>query len=402
MPKFAYTAISASGKSLKGKVDADSRQLVVSKLQEQGYHVTNISEQKKQIAISGFSKYRKLKLESLVIFSRQFATMINAGVSMIKCLDILENQTKDEVLKPVIAQAVADVKNGMSLTDAFAKHPNVFSKLYINMIRAAELGGILDEILERISVFLETDMEIRTKIKSAMMYPMIVLFFSFGMIFVLMTFVLPKFKEIFVSMDTKMPIYTTLLFNASALAQKFWYIPILAIVGGVTLIRYIGSKPEGRYQIDKFKLSVPVIGELIQKMAISRFAKTFGTLCSSGVPMMRALEIVGETAGNSVIARAVDTARQSVREGQKISAPLEATGLFPSMVTHMIDIGEETGRLSDMLLKVSEFYEREVDAAVKGLTSMIEPLLIVFMGVVVGFIAISVMGPMFKLVSSIG
>lgn len=402
MPKFAYTAISASGKSLKGKVDADSRQLVISKLQEQGYHVTNISEQKKQIAISGFSKYRKLKLESLVIFSRQFATMINAGVSMIKCLDILENQTKDEVLKPVIAQAVADVKNGMSLTDAFAKHPNVFSKLYINMIRAAELGGILDEILERISGFLENDMEIRTKIKSAMMYPIIVLIFSFGMIFVLMTFVLPKFKDIFVSMDTTMPIYTMLLFNASAIAQKFWYIPILAIVGGVILIRYIGSKPEGRYQIDKFKLSVPVIGELIQKMAISRFAKTFGTLCSSGVPMMRALEIVGETAGNSVIARAVDTARQSVREGQKISAPLEATGLFPSMVTHMIDIGEETGRLSDMLLKVSEFYEREVDAAVKGLTSMIEPLLIVFMGVVVGFIAISVMGPMFKLVSSIG
>ena len=402
MPKFAYTAISTSGKSIKGKVDADSQQLVVSKLQEQGYHVTNIAEKKKQAAIGGsFSKYRKLKLESLVVFSRQFATMINAGVSMIKCLDILENQTKDEVLKPVIAQSVSDVKNGMSLTDAFAKHPNVFSKLFINMIRAAELGGILDEILERIAGFLENEMEIRTKIKSAMMYPIIVLVFSCVMIFTLFTFVLPKFKEIFVSMDVEMPIYTKVLFDASDVLKQFWYIPIIITVGAILTIRYMGTTPGGRYQIDKFKLSVPVIGELVQKMAISRFSRTFGTLCSSGVPMMRALEIVGETAGNSVIAKAVATARQSVREGQKISAPLEATGLFPTMVTHMIDVGEETGRLSDMLIKVSEFYEKEVDAAVKGLTSLIEPLLIVFMGVVVGFIAVSVMGPIFKIVSSI-
>ena len=403
MPRFAYTAVDTSGKNVRGNLNADNQQFVLSKLREQGYHVTNIVERKKSsFSFGGMSKFKKLKLQSLVVFSRQFATMINAGVSIIKCLDILENQTKDEVLKSVLGQAMRDVKSGLSLTDAFSKHTNVFSKLYINMIRAAELGGILDEILDRVSGFLESEMEIRAKIKSAMMYPIIVLIFSFGMICALFTFVLPKFKEIFLSMDVQMPIYTRLLFDASSLFKTFWYVPLALIVGGVFGIRYAGSKPAGRYYIDNLKLRVPVVGDIVQKMAISRFARTFGTLVSSGVPMMRALEIVGETSGNSVIAKAVETARQSVREGQKISAPLEGTGLFPAMVVHMIDVGEETGRLSEMLIKVSEFYEREVDSAVKGLTSLIEPMLIVFMGVIVGFIAISVMGPIFKLVSSIG
>jgi len=244
-------------------------------------------------------------------------------------------------------------------------------------------------------------MEIRTKIKSAMMYPIIVLVFSVCLICVLFAFVLPKFKEIFVSMGVEMPPATRLLFDSSALFKSYWYVPVAIVVGSVAFVRYIGKKPSGRYQIDAFKLRIPVIGDIIQKMAISRFARTFGTLVSSGVPMMRALEIVGETSGNAVIAKAVETARESVREGQKVSQPLAASGMFPTMVTHMIDVGEETGRLSEMLVKVSEFYDKEVDAAIKGLTSLIEPMLIVFMGMVVGFIAISVMGPIFKLVSSI-
>jgi len=202
-------------------------------------------------------------------------------------------------------------------------------------------------------------------------------------------------------MNVEMPVYTKLLFDASDLFKHFWYVPVILVVGVLVFVKQTGKTKKGRYQIDYLKLKVPIVGDIIQKMAISRFSRTFGTLVSSGVPMMRALEIVGETAGNAVIAKGVQTARESVREGQKISAPLETTGLFPTMVTHMIDVGEETGRLSDMLVKVSEFYEKEVDAAVKGLTSLIEPMLIVFMGVVVGFIAISVMGPIFKLVSSV-
>lgn len=404
MPSFAYSAVDPTGKNVKGKMEADSQQIVMSKLRERGYHVTGLSEKKNLMSSIGGASvgHGKVKLESLTVFTRQFATMINAGIGIIRCLDILENQLKDASLKPVIGQTMRDVKNGLSLTDALSKHPHVFSKLYINMIRAAELGGILDQILDRIAGFLEYDMEVRTKIKSAMMYPIIVLVFSVCMIAVLFAFVLPRFKEIFDSMNVEMPIYTRLLFESSGLFKTYWYVPVLGIVGAVVMFKRIDKTTAGHYQIDLLKLRVPVVGDIIKKMAISRFAKTFGTLVSSGVPMMRALEIVGETAGNSVIAKGVQTAKESVREGQKISSPLEATGLFPTMVTHMIDIGEETGRLSEMLHKVSEFYEKEVDAAVKGLTSLIEPLLIVFMGVVVGFIAISVMGPIFKLVSSIG
>lgn len=403
MPTFVYTAVDASGRSIKGKVDAENQQMVLAKLHEQKFHVVDVTEKKKSAGTtSKLSKYKKINLQSIVVFSRQFATMINAGVSIVKCLDILENQTKDEVLKATLGQAMKDVKAGLSLTDAFAKHPNVFSKLYVNMIRAAELGGILDEILDRIAGFLEAELDIKTKIKSAMMYPVIVLIFSVGMISALFTFVLPKFKMIFSAMEVELPIYTKILFDTATLASRFWYVPVALIIGGVIAVKYIGSKPKGRYQIDNLKLKVPVVGDIIKKMAISRFSRTFGTLVSSGVPMMRALEIVGETSGNAVLSHAVDTARESVREGQKISQPLEATGLFPNMVTHMIDVGEETGRLSEMLIKISEFYDKEVDAAVKGLTSLIEPVLIVFMGCVVGMIAISVLGPIFKLVSSLG
>lgn len=402
MPVYQYAAIDPFGKQVRGKIEADNQQLVLSKLHEQKYHVIDVSA-KTQGGIFGdrFARRKKIKLQALVVFSRQFATMINAGISIVKCLDIMEKQTKDPVLQGVLGTAMRDVKSGLSLTDAFAKHPNVFSKLYVNMVRAAELGGILDEILDRVAGFLESEMDIRTKIKSAMMYPVAVLIFSIAMVSALFLFVLPKFKEIFDSMNVEMPPATRLLFDGSALLRQYWYIPLALIIASAIGYKIMSSKPGGRYQIDNIKLHVPIVGDIVQKMSISRFARTFGTLVSSGVPMMRALEIVGETSGNLVISKAVGAARESVREGQKISTPLEATGMFPSMVTHMIDVGEETGRLSEMLIKVSEFYEREVDAAVKGLTSMIEPMLIVFMGVVVGFIAVSVMGPIFKLVSSI-
>ena len=403
MAKFSYMAIDPStGRTVRGTIESDNQVNVLAKLHEQKLHVVGINEHRKSSSFANISiGPKRVKLVDLVIFSRQFATMINAGVSIVKCLDILQSQTKSEVLKSVIGQAMNDVKGGLSLTDAFAKNTSVFSKLYINMLRAAELGGILDEILERIAGFLENDMEIRTKIKSAMMYPIIVLIFSQLMLVALFTFVLPKFKDIFSAMDVQMPIYTKVLFDMSDILKAYWYIPTILLIGGIAFVKYWGNTTQGRYRIDYIKLKVPVVGDIIQKMAIGRFARTFGTLVSSGVPMMRALEIVGETAGNSVIAKAVEKARDSVREGQKISAPLEATGFFPSMVTHMIDVGEETGRLSDMLVKVSEFYEREVDAAVKGLTSLIEPLLIVVMGLIVGFIAVCVMGPIFTLVSSI-
>jgi len=328
--------------------------------------------------------------------------MIDAGVAIVRCLDILENQTKDPVLKPVIAQCKKDVKGGMSLTDAFAKHPNVFSRLYVNMVKAAETGGILDKILDRLATFLETEQEVRSKIKSAMIYPILVLVFALTMVVALFMFVLPKFKELFDSLNVELPAATRALFGISEIMRSYWYAGVVVIAALAVAFKWYKNTEQGAWQIDMLKLRFPVIGELVQKMAISRFARTFATLIHSGVPMMRSLEIVGETAGNRVIAKAVDNARNAIREGQKISVPLAQSGLFPGMVTHMIDIGEETGRLSDMLSKVSDFYDQEVENAVKALTSLIEPCLIVVMGGIVGFIAVSIMAPIFKLISAVG
>lgn len=405
MSTFVYTALDPNGKTIKGKVEADSEQLVLSKLHEQKYHVLSMSETKSRTsktAPASANAGKKIKLGSMVIFSRQFATMIDAGIAIVRCLDILEGQTKEPVLKGVIAQCKKDVKGGLSLTDAFSKHPNVFSRLYVNMVKAAEAGGILDKILERLSGFLEKEQEIRGKIKSAMIYPILVLVFANIMVVVLFIVVLPKFKEIFESMNVEMPAATNMLFSISDVLVNYWYIGVGAAIAAFVGLKHYKNTDKGAWQLDMLKLKFPVVGELVQKMAISRFARTFATLIASGVPMMRSLEIVSETAGNRVIAHAIDEARNAIREGQKVSAPLAASGMFPSMVTHMIDIGEETGRLSEMLSKVSDFYDDEVDNAVKGLTSMIEPCLIVVMGGLVGFIAISIMAPIFKLISSVG
>jgi type IV pilus assembly protein PilC len=335
------------------------------------------------------------------VFSRQFATMVNAGINILKCLDILEAQTKDPALKPIITEVRRDVVAGSSLTDALAKHPRAFSKLFVSMVRAAEVGGILDQILDRLACFLEKEQEVIGRIKGAMVYPICVLVFAILMVVAMFIFVLPTFKEIFADMGTELPLITRMLFLISDTMRRFWFlIPVvpLSLIFGTKW--YYGTE-QGRWNLDKLKLRMPVVGELIQKMAISRFSRTFGTLVTSGVPVLRALEIVAETTGNVVITDAVVSARNSVREGQRISRPLAASGLFPQMVTQMIDIGEETGRMSDLLVKVATFYDNEVDVAVKALTSLIEPALIILLGGIVGFIVGSIMVPMFTLVNAI-
>lgn len=399
MPNFAYTAIDPSGRTIKSQMEADNEALVLSRLREQSMRIVEIKEAKK----SGQFKIGKgkMKPKALVIFSRQFATMIDAGIPILRCLEILASQTKDPILKEAIESVQADVKGGLALNEACAKHPTVFNKLYVNMIRAAELGGILDVILDRLAGFLEYENEVKSKIKSAMMYPVLVLIFSQLMLFVLFSFVLPKFKEIFNGMDVEMPAITSALFAMGDFMQSFWWVILLAIGGFIVALKFWAKTPRGRYQLDFFKLKMPVIGELALKMSVARFCRTFGTLIDSGVPMMRSLEIVGETLNNMVLSNAIDSTRASIREGNKLSQPLAVSGFFPSMVTHMIDVGEESGRLSEMLVKVGDFYDQEVEATVKGLTSMIEPLLIIFLGVVVGFIAISVMTPIFKLVNAV-
>ncbi len=402
MPLFGYEAIDASGRILRGTLEADSEQLLISRLHEQGLHVVKVEPQKARSALfSPLRKPKKPKLQAMVVFSRQFATMIDAGIPILRCLDILHSQTKDVALKNALDTVRKDVKAGMALNEALEKHPQVFSTLYVNMVRAAEVAGILDQILDRLATFLEKDLEVRQKVKSAMMYPVMVLIFSFLVLVAIFMFVLPKFKEIFDSMNVEMPATTQFLFAASDFVVGYWWAIAGAIMGGLMVLRRYIRTPRGRYQYDYLKLKVPLIGELMLKLAVARFARTFGTLVASGVPLMRTLEIVGETSGNAVLAAAIEGTRASIREGQPLSTPFAATGLFPPMVIHMMDIGEESGRLSEMMVRIADFYEQEVDAAIKGLTSMIEPLLIVFLGGIVGFIAISIMMPMFKLVSAI-
>jgi len=403
MPLFSYSAMDVAGRTVNGRLEADNLDAVRLKLSELRYHVLNIKEaQAKRSLNERLSNMQKVKLRELVLFSRQFATMIDAGLSVVKCLDILQQQSKDVKLREVIGQVKHDVGSGASLTDAISRHPRVFSALYINMIRSAEAGGILDQVLDRLAGFLEKEQEMRSKVKSAMMYPCVVLAFATLMLIALLMFVLPKFKEIFESMQLKLPVTTSVMLNFSEYVKSYWWAGIIAVIGLFIAFKLYCATPKGAYNVDAAKLKIPVMGELLLKTAVSRFARTFGTLIASGVPVLRALEIVVDTSGNRVVSAAINQARSSVKEGEKISTPLFATKLFPVMVTQMISVGEETGRLDQMLSKVSDFYDAEVDATLKGLTSLIEPLMIVGLGGIVGFIAVSVISPIYQLVGDIG
>ena len=384
-------------------MEADSVELVRVKLSDLRYHVLSIRESRGKASLQEMlNNMQRVKLRDLVVFSRQFATMIDAGLSVVKCLDILQKQSKNPRLKDVIGQVKHDVAGGTSLTEAIQRHPKVFSPLYVNMIRSAEAGGILDQVLDRLASFLEKEMETRGKIKSAMTYPAVVFSFAMLMLVGLLFFVLPKFKTIFESMGLKLPLSTKLMLNSSDYFQKYWYIALVVLIGSAVLVRVASRTQKGKYAIDAAKLKLPVFGDLMLKTAVSRFARTFGTLISSGVPVLRALEIVSDTAGNLVVSETVVRARTSIKEGDKISTPLFASKIFPTMVTQMIAVGEETGRLDQMLTKVANFYDEEVDATLKALTSLIEPLMIVGLGLIVGFIAVSVISPIYSLVGSLG
>lgn len=403
MPIYRYNAMDANGRTVTGTLDADSLELVRSKLADLSYHVLSIRETKSRQGFQDwFTGIQRVKLRDLVMFSRQFATMIDAGLSVVKCLDILQKQTRNPKLKDTIAEVKRDVAGGMSLTEAFQKHPRVFSPLFVNMIRSAEVGGILDTVLDRLAMFLEKEQETKNKIKSAMTYPVVVFCFAMLMLLALLFFVLPKFKGIFETMGLDLPLTTRLMLNFSEYMRLYWYIALVGTVGSVILIKIFARTQKGRYAIDAAKLKLPVFGDLLLKSAVSRFARTFGTLISSGVPVLRALEIVADTSGNCVISETVIRARSSIKEGEKISTPLFGSKIFPVMVTQMIAVGEETGRLDQMLVKVANFYDDEVDATLKGLTSLIEPLMIVGLGVIVGFIAVSVISPIYSLVGSLG
>jgi type IV pilus assembly protein PilC len=399
MPTFTFEAIDSLGRAQRGSIEADNREAAAAQIMGRNLRLTRLDERAATSRLNINIGGGRVRLDSLMVFSRQFATMFAAGIRIVQCLEVLEKQTTDQALKAVIGQVRQDVLQGLTLNEAMAKHPKVFDALFVNMVRAGETGGILDKVLDRLAAYKEAQQELYSEIKKAMTYPVLVIGMSLIITAVLVIFVLPKFQQIFVDMGIgdKLPTPTKMLFLVSGLGQRYWWAIPLVAIGLISGLRAYGSTPRGRYHLDWLKLKLPVMGVLVQKISISRFARTFATLLAAGVPMLRSLDIVASTSGNVVIARCIELARDNVRDGKRLTVPLEESEWFPALVTQMISVGENTGRLSDMLEKVSDFYDREVDTAIKSLTSMIEPIMIAFMGVLIGSIAVSVISPIFAL-----
>jgi len=400
---YTYTVRDRAGKEITGSLQADSVDALTGKLNQMGYFVVSIDEvkislRKKQLHIFG----AKVKSKDITIFTRQFATMINAGLPLIKCLSILTQQTESQALSDIISDCSREVEAGHALSEALSKHPRAFSELYVAMVRAGELGGMLDDVLLRVADQLERDAEIRQKVKSAMTYPIVVLGITIIIVTSMLMFVVPRFGKMFTELGGKLPTYTQFLVNLSHfLAGWGGLVVIAAIIGFVFGYRRFKATKQGRLTIDRIKLRLPVVGTLFHKTAMSKFSRTLGTLLSSGVPILGALEITGETTGNMVITKALDVVRAGVKEGETIARPLTEAEVFPPMVIQMIAIGEETGALDVMLAKVSDFYDSEVNAAMDSFASIIEPVLLVVLGVAVGSIVIALYLPIFKVITLI-
>lgn len=398
---YTYRVRDFKGNQLNGQIEGDSLTMVSNKLRQMGYVVVDLKEQslgQKEIKLPIGNK---VKLKDLTVFSRQFATMITAGLSLTKCLAVLSEQTQSKALKAVIEEVLKDVEQGRSLSDAMAKHTAVFPPIFINMVRAGETGGVLDVVLMRIAEHFEKEANIRAKIKSAMAYPIAMFTFSILITFALLVFVVPIFVKMFEDMGGTLPLPTQVILALSTFLNKAWFIILPALIGFVYLFKMYGKTPDGRAKIDTFKLKIPIFGMLVKKMAVSRFSRTLGTLMSSGVPILSALDIVADSSGNAVVADAVKGARSSIKEGDTISRPLAGSKVFPPMVVQMISVGEETGALDSMLAKIADFYDHEVASTVEGLTSVLEPIMIAVMGLLIGGIIVSLYMPMFQIINLI-
>ncbi|MDD5746424.1 MAG: type II secretion system F family protein [Candidatus Omnitrophica bacterium] len=401
MPLYKYVAKDEEGNAVTDFIEAKDENVALDMLRVKNLIIITISEEKKAKAAVK-SKNSKIKAEELVIFSRQLATMVNAGIPLVQSLDILSEQMESPVFRQVVGTVRGDVEAGSSLSAALEKHPRIFSLLYTNMVKAGETSGMLDEILERLSGYLEKNDQLTRKVKSAMVYPTVVMLMAMSITLVLLLKVIPTFKEIFSTLGGTLPMPTQILIGISDTLRKYFVVA----VGVIGLIGFVLAKvvqtPQGKMKFDELKLSLPVFGILMRKVAVARFSRTLSTLIRSGVPILGALEIVGKTAGNVIIEGAVDKARAGIREGESISSPLAKSKVFPPMVTRMISVGEESGELEKMLSKIADFYEDQVDAAVSGLTSLIEPLIIAFLGIVVGSIVIAMFLPIFKITELVG
>ena len=398
---FIWQGKSAKGETLKGEYEAKDRRAVGDYLRKRRITITSIKKKPKDIEIKLFQK-KSVGVKDLSVFTRQFATMINAGLPLVQCLDVLGRQLDKPHFKSVVQKVMSDVEGGSTLAEALGKHPKIFSDLYVNMIAAGEAGGILDVILGRLAMFLEKADALQRKVKGAMTYPTIVLTVAGGACIFMLMFVIPVFAKMFSDFGGELPAPTRIVMNLSNFLRAYWWalgVGAAALTFGFK--RYRATK-NGRFQTDKLALRFPILGTVLRKSGVARFTRTLGTLIGSGVPILQGLEITSRTAGNTVIQRAIESTSRSISQGDTIAGPLKESGVFPPMVVQMIGIGEQTGALDEMLSKIADFYDDEVDAAVEALTAAIEPLMIVVMGTMVGGMLVAMYLPMFKMSSIVG
>jgi type IV pilus assembly protein PilC len=397
MPTFAYSARSTNGELMSGEIDLPSRDEVVGYLVRQRLRPVSVNAKARDINIQFGTG---IKTREVVIFTRQFATMINSGLPLVQSLTILAEQTENKNFQKVITQVLNDIQAGQTLADSMKKHPKVFTELYVNMVAAGEAGGILDVILMRLATFLEKNDALVRKIKGAMTYPAVILAVVIIATTILLWKVVPVFATIFSSSGLELPGPTRVVLAISEFLQSYIFFMVLGVVGLVFAIRRYYKTDNGQLVIDRMLLRMPVLGGLLRKSAVSRFTRTLGTLISSGVSILEGLQITARTSGNRVIHDAVMQSRASIAGGATISEPLKASGVFPPMVVQMINVGEQTGGLDDMLSKIADFYDDEVDAAVTALTSILEPIMIVVMGIVIGGMVVAMYLPMFDMINT--
>ena len=403
MAVFQYVARNAQGRTVSGKTEAANQGQAARALREQGLIPVSIKTGSLTRAQLKANRGRggRIKLDDLVIFSRQIAVMIRAGLPLLETLNILQEQMEKRKFKEVLTEVENDVKGGASFTEAMEKHPRIFDMFFINMVRAGEASGMLESILDQVAHYLEKSASLRRKVKSALTYPAVVSFAALGITAFLMLYVVPVFEDMFIELEGQLPVMTKMVVGVSDFCRAYWIIILPMAIGLMMFVWAWGKTHGGRVVLDKLKLKLPVFGPLLLKVAVAKFARTLSVLIKAGVNILAALDIVGKTVGNVIVEDAINKTRVSIQSGETFTKPLADSGVFPPMVTRMIDVGERTGALEGMLAKIAEFYEDQIDATVSALTSIIEPILIIFLGVCVGTVVIAMFLPLFQMLDSI-
>jgi len=399
VPQFSYKAKDTAGQLVTGKLEAESTANVISRLQSMGYFPVSVQDSKQAAANSPTpaARQKKVKINDMATFNRQLADLLSSGIPLVKGLTVIQNQTQNPTLREIIQQVNQDVSGGDSLAGAMSRHPKVFNKLFIAMVKAGEAGGLLDQVLQRLADFAESEAETRSKIKSALAYPVVMVCAGAGAIVVLMTVVMPKIMKIYEDLDQQLPVTTVFLIRFSTFLQQYWYVVLGALVAVVFVLIRAKNTKEGRRAMDGFVIKIPVLGPMIVKKEVANFARTLGSLLHNGVSILPALDITHGVLNNQIVADEVAKIPENVTQGEGVAAPLRKSSVFPPVVVNMMAIGEETGRLDDVLMKVARSYDTEVDRAMKTLTSLMEPIIILVMGMIVGFIVISMLLPIFSI-----